>query len=91
MGDLKSPRLMYLKAALFVVIGVTASTILILDSPSLRTALLLLVAIWAFARAYYFVFYVIENYIDPGYRFAGLMSFVKYVASRGKSPPSSDE
>jgi hypothetical protein len=31
------------------------------------------------APAYYFAFYVIEHYVDPGYRFAGLWSFVRYV------------
>ena len=82
MGDLRSPRLLYLKGALFVVLGIAASTLLIVDHPNLRTAALLLIAIWAFARAYYFAFYVIEHYIDPTYRFAGLGSFVRYLAKR---------
>ena len=40
---------------------------------------LLAVAVWAFARAYYFAFYVIEHYVDPGYRFSGLISFLRYA------------
>ncbi|MBI3860843.1 MAG: hypothetical protein HY290_03005, partial [Planctomycetia bacterium] len=48
------------------------------------------VAIWAFARAYYFVFYVIEHYIDPGYKFAGLWSFAKYVMTRKAGNRHSD-
>jgi hypothetical protein len=30
------------------------------------------------ARAYYFAFYVIQHYVDPGYRFSGLFSFLRY-------------
>ena len=78
-GDLKSPKLMYLKAALFLVIGLLSIIALLLDSPTLRTAFLLLLTIWSFCRLYYFFFYVIEKYIDPGFKFAGLHSFVIYA------------
>ena len=78
-GDLKSPRLMYLKAALFVVGGLIAAGLLLFELPTPRTALLLCVTIWCFCRAYYFVFYVIEHYIDPQYRFAGLGAFLRYL------------
>jgi len=47
---------------------------------------LLAVAVWGFCRSYYFAFYVIERYVDPGYRFSGLGSFVLYVV-RGRKPP----
>ena len=78
-GDLKSAKLMYLKAALFLVIGLLSVTALLLDSPTLRTAFLLLLTIWSFCRLYYFFFYVIEKYVDPTYKFAGLHSFVLYA------------
>ena len=39
----------------------------------------LAICVWCFARFYYFAFYVIEHYTDPGYRFAGLWSFVQYM------------
>jgi hypothetical protein len=41
-------------------------------------------AIWAFCRAYYFAFYVIENYIDPKFRFAGLLSVLGYFVDKDK-------
>jgi hypothetical protein len=82
MADLRSPRLMHLKAALFVAIGVLASALLLQQSPTLRTAALLALAVWAFCRAYYFAFYVIQHYIDDRYRFAGLWSFVRYLVRR---------
>jgi hypothetical protein len=73
---------MYLKAALFVVIGAAACTIVLLERPALRVALCLAIAIWAFARAYYFAFYVIEHYIDDRYKYSGLISFVRYLIGR---------
>ncbi len=82
MGDITNPRWLYFKGGLFVVTGVLASGLLLLECPSLKVAALLGVAIWSFARAYYFAFYVVEHYADPGYRFAGLWSFVRYAWAR---------
>ena len=79
MRDLQSHRWMWVKAALFVVIGVTASALILVQLPDWRVALLLLLAIWAFCRAYYFAFYVIEKYIDPSYRFSGLFSALRHL------------
>lgn len=84
MPDLQSTRLIYLKAGLFVAIGVAASTLLLLLYPDLRVGLLLALAVWAFCRAYYFAFYVIEHYIDGEYKFAGLASFVRYLIANRK-------
>ena len=44
--------------------------------------LLLAICIWAFCRAYYFAFYVIGKYIDPGYRFSGLASAVRHLLKK---------
>ena len=70
---------MYLKAVLFLVIGLLSVIGLLLDSPTLRTAFLRLLTIWSFCRLYYFFFYVIEKYVDPTYKFAGLHSFLLYL------------
>jgi hypothetical protein len=82
MADLRSPPLLYAKAVLFLLTGSIAATLLILQAPTLSIAALLAVAIWAFCRAYYFAFYVVDHYIDPGYRFAGLGSFAAYLVRR---------
>lgn len=79
MADITNPRWLYAKAGLLLFTGLFASVLLLVEAPSLRVAVLLAIAIWAFCRAYYFVFYVIQHYIDPGYRFAGLWDFVKYA------------
>lgn len=85
MGDITNPRLLWCKFVLFVILGVAAATTALLLNPSVRPALLMWTAIWAFCRAYYFAFYVIEHYADPSYRFSGLISFARYaLASRPK-------
>jgi hypothetical protein len=83
--DITNPRVLYAKAGLFVAGGVLASAILLVDHPSWKVAVLLAAAVWCFARAYYFAFYVIEHYVDPGYKFAGLGAFVKYLLTRKNS------
>lgn len=79
MRDLKNPKWMWCKGWLFLFLGVAAALLVFLEAPSWKMAGLLALAIWAFCRAYYFAFYVIEHYIDPGYRFSGLMSFARYL------------
>ena len=85
MTDLKDPRLIYLKGFLFLVIGLLSAALLILEQPTIKVGFLLAVAIWAFARLYYFMFYVIEKYVDPGYRFAGIGPFLVYLWRRRKA------
>ena len=88
MQDLKNAKLIYLKALLFLVIGLLSAVLLLLEHPSLRVALLMAIAIWAFCRLYYFMFYVVEHYVDPSYRFAGLWSFVVWAGRRGRRSDS---
>jgi hypothetical protein len=85
MQDIKSPRILWVKGGLFLFIGIVSSVLLFLDAPTLRTLLLLLLAIWGFCRAYYFAFYVIEHYVDARFRFSGLVSFVAYALRRRSS------
>lgn len=81
MSDLSNPRVIWLKGILFVVLGMLASILLIFQLPDVRYAALLAICIWAFCRAYYFAFYVIQYYVDPDYRFAGLLDFARYAAT----------
>ena len=59
-----------------------SSSLLILQTLDLAVALLLGLTVWSFCRFYYFAFYVIEQYVDHEYRFAGLGSFLHYVLFR---------
>jgi TM2 domain-containing membrane protein YozV len=79
MSDLKDPRLIYLKGLLFLACGCLSAGLLLFYAPALRTGFLLAICIWSFCRLYYLAFYVVENYVDGSYRFAGLVDFVKYA------------
>ena len=63
----------------FLMLGLLASATLILRSATWQTTALLAIAVWAFCRCYYFAFYVIQHWVDDGYRFAGLLDFIRYV------------
>jgi len=82
MKDLSNPFWIKMKGVLFLFIGIVAAILVFLDDPTLKTAILLMVAIWSWCRFYYFAFYVIEKYVDPGYKFSGLFSFAKYWFQR---------
>ena len=82
MGDLKNPRWIYAKGMLFLVLGGLAAGGLLVLHPEWRTASLLALAVWAFSRFYYFAFNVIEHYVDPGFKFAGLGDFAVYLFRR---------
>jgi hypothetical protein len=79
MKDLSNPFWIKLNGLLFLLIGIAAVVLLFLDSPTLKTVILLTLAVWSFCRFYYFAFYVIEKYVDPGYKFSGLISFARYL------------
>ncbi len=81
-GDLQSPSAMYLKAVLFLVAGTVCAIALLVELPSLRTVFLISILVWSFCRLYYFLFYVIERYIDPTYRFDGIFSALRFLAIR---------
>jgi hypothetical protein len=85
MRDLTSPTWIKAKGFLFLLLGLLAGVLLLMDRPTLRTAALLVIAIWSFCRFYYFFFYVLERYVDPSYRFSGLLSLARYLARRNRS------
>jgi hypothetical protein len=84
MTDLTNPRWIKFKGFLFLLLGFFAAALILIEHPDWRMAMLLGVAIWSFCRFYYFAFYVIEKYVDPGFRFAGLSSFVRYLIVEGR-------
>lgn len=79
MADIKHPGLIWAKGVLFLALALGASVLLVLEAPGIKVALLLVLAVWASCRFYYFAFYVIEKYVDSGYRFSGLGSFFIYM------------
>ena len=84
MKELTHPGWIKLKGILFLLVGVLSAVLLWLEQPTLKIALLLGLSIWCFCRFYYFAFYVIEHYVEPGYRFSGIASFGLPVVETAK-------
>ena len=85
MSDLKKPFLIHLKGWLFFAILCVCSGLLIFENPTIRFVVFLGLIIWSAARFYYYLFYVIEKYVDPDYRFSGLYSALKYLLSKKRN------
>ncbi len=86
MRDLQNPKLIWLKGWLFLLLGLASAALVFLEAPSLKVAALLTLTVWSFCRAYYFAFYVLERYVDPGCKFSGLISFVRFaLGKRGRT------
>ena len=90
MRDLTDLRHMLLKAILFGIIAALSAFLLWLQNPRMSTLILLGLCVWACARIYYFLFYVIERYIDPSFRFSGLWSAFRYLWAHRNKPGQSD-
>jgi hypothetical protein len=82
MRPIANSKLICLKGILFLIGGTLAAVGILIQTPTLKTAALLAVAVWCFARFYYFAFYAIERYVDPGYRFSGLVSLFAHLMRR---------
>lgn len=83
--DIKSPAVLKLKAVLFVVIAALSFgllLLLVLPVFSWPIAVLFPLCIWACCRAYYFCFYVMEHYAEPGFKYAGLLDLARHLARR---------
>ncbi len=81
MTDLKSRTLIVTKGLLFLVLAVLSGGLLLLRSLELQTLVLVIVLAWSSARLYYFLFYVLEHYVDPSLRYSGLLGLAKAIAS----------
>ena len=82
MSDLKSPRWIVAKGLLFLAIAGIAGGLILLDRPTWRVAILLGLLVWASARFYYFLFYVLEHYVDPTLRYAGIGALLQELLRR---------
>ncbi|MEQ1826645.1 MAG: hypothetical protein ABL921_11900 [Pirellula sp.] len=78
MTDIKNVRLLWIKGGLFLLLGCVASGLVLLQAQNMGVVVLFAIAVWAFCRAYYFAFYVIEKFADSSFRFTGLTSIAHY-------------
>lgn len=76
MSDLKSKPWIVAKGVMFLVIAATSAALILLETASLKMGVLLALLVWASCRFYYFLFYVLERYVDPTMRYAGLLDLL---------------
>jgi hypothetical protein len=74
MADLTSRQLIVIKGILFLLVIAGAATIILLQQPTLTAVFALCALSWASARFYYFLFYVLENYVDRSLRYSGVLA-----------------
>lgn len=74
--DIKSTWLLHAKGILFLIAGLMAAGLILLELPTLKVAAYLAITVWAFCRFYYYLFYVIERYAGGGKPFAGVFDAV---------------
>lgn len=87
-GDIQSKRLIVLKGVLFLILAVSSAALLVIDSPTLRTTALVLILIWSACRFYYFLFYVLEKYVDPSLKYAGIGAQLSALVRRRRADKS---
>ena len=80
--DLTSPAALISKGWLFLLLGLVAAGLLLADDFSLRRLALLAIAVWAFCRFYYFLFYVLEHYAGRERHYAGVLDALKWALGR---------
>lgn len=84
MADLRSKHLIVLKGVLFLAILVMSGGLVLASLPGWRTACLLALVAWSSARFYYFLFYVLERYVDSRLKYAGVLALIQELVSRGR-------
>lgn len=81
-GDIQSARLIQLKGWLFLLLCIIAVIGLLLPAFSWSNLALICLAIWVGCRWYYYLFFVIEHYVDSGFRFASVSDAIRYLVRR---------
>lgn len=85
--DIKSAWLIHLKGFLFLLLGLIAGVYLWLESPTLRTVLMLSICVWGFCRFYYYLFYVLERYLGREKKFSGIFDALQHVLFSHRNAP----
>lgn len=82
MADLKSKKLIVAKGILFLIIAVACFSLILIQLLSWKNALLLICLVWASCRFYYFLFYVLEKYVNPSLKYAGIWALIQAIWQR---------
>jgi hypothetical protein len=83
-SDLKSKKWIVAKGLMFLGILLLSSALIFAELPEWRTLLLLFVLIWASARFYYFLFYVLQHYVDSTLKYSGLWDMLVKIIAKNR-------
>lgn len=85
-GDIQSKKLIIAKGLLFLILGLIAGALVVFETGEWwRWLGFLSICVWAFCRSYHFAFYVITNYVDSSFKFAGLGSALRFLLKRQRN------
>ena len=65
-----------------LLLAILTGSLLLLRHPELIDIALIIITVWAACRFYFGAFYVIEHWIDPEYKFDGLLHFVYWFSKK---------
>ncbi len=77
MKDITSKKLIVIKGLLFILIAAVSGIGIAIYCPRIEVIVLIVILIWASARSYYFLFYVLEKYVDPKLKYSGIIDLIK--------------
>lgn len=76
-GDLTDKRWIVVKGLLFFCIVAASGALLIVEAHRWVRLGLVVLLIWSSARAYYFLFHVLERYVGVEGRYAGVIDLIR--------------
>lgn len=79
------PRLICIKGACFLLLIAITFTGIILDTLAWRRAIHAIILVWSSARFYYFLFYVLERYVDPTLNYSGLGDMARKILAKSRN------
>ena len=82
LSDDLNPRAIIVKGVMFLAITLFCFGYLVSETKNFKTALVAGILIWAAARFYYFLFYVIEKYVDPSFKYSGVLDMIKSLRKK---------
>lgn len=81
-GDLTDTRWVVAKGLLFFVIVLVSAGLLVVEDERLVRVGLVALCVWSSARAYYFLFYVLERYVGVEGRYAGVIDLLRRLRAQ---------
>lgn len=86
MKYLTNKKWIILKGLIFLFFSVIAFLVLLLHQFDPLTLFFLILLVWSSCRFYYFLFYVLENFVDSDFKYSGLFSLLCHLTQKCQHP-----